>query len=43
MIEKEIACVICGDIVISKHFKVYMCDSCYLDHMGDNENSSIKS
>ena len=30
--EKEIACVICGDIVISKHFKVYMCDDCFNDH-----------
>ena len=29
---KEIACVICGDMVISKHFETYMCDECYEEH-----------
>ena len=35
--EKEIACVICGDIVISKHFQVYMCDDCFNDHHSRKE------
>jgi len=29
---KEIACVFCGDMVISKHILTYMCDDCYGEH-----------
>jgi len=30
--EKEIACVFCGEMVISKYFETYMCDECYKNH-----------
>ena len=30
--EREIVCVFCGEMIISKHIKIYMCDECYKDH-----------
>jgi NMD protein affecting ribosome stability and mRNA decay len=34
--EKKIACVFCGLMVISKHFKTYMCDECYKNHKSES-------
>ena len=30
--EREIVCVFCGEMIISKHIETYMCDECYKDH-----------
>lgn len=35
MKEKEICCVFCGEMIISKHFETYMCDECYKNHRSE--------